>query len=115
MHLAAVAPGTGPRGGAGRALAARGDPRNLRAHPRRRDPDPAGARSLRQPPVQRSVRHAASRRSAGMLPDDSGAEPILVRPEEIPEELPALPVSDAVIFPHMLVPLVVSDRKLILL
>jgi ATP-dependent Lon protease len=50
-----------------------------------------------------------------MLPDDSGAEPILVRPEEIPEELPALPVSDAVIFPHMLVPLVVSDRKLILL
>jgi ATP-dependent Lon protease len=50
-----------------------------------------------------------------MLPDDSRAEPILVRPEEIPEELPALPVSDAVIFPHMLVPLVVSDRKLILL
>ena len=47
-----------------------------------------------------------------MLPDDSGAEPVLVRPEEIPEELPALPVSDAVIFPHMLVPLLRDAPRL---
>ncbi len=50
-----------------------------------------------------------------MLPDDLDTEEMQVRPEDIPDELPALPVSDAVIFPHMLVPLVISDRKLIML
>ncbi len=48
-----------------------------------------------------------------MLSDELDADS--VRVAEVPETLPALPVSDAVIFPHMLVPLVVSDRKLILL
>lgn len=50
-----------------------------------------------------------------MLPDDLDTEQIQVRPDDIPDKLPALPVSDAVIFPHMLVPLVISDRKLIML
>ncbi len=50
-----------------------------------------------------------------MLPEDLDTDSPQVDPEDIPETLPALPVSDAVIFPHMLVPLVVSDRKLILL
>jgi Lon protease-like protein len=50
-----------------------------------------------------------------MLPDDLDLDGTQVTPEEIPEELAVLPVSDAVIFPHMLVPLVISDRKLIML
>jgi ATP-dependent Lon protease len=36
-----------------------------------------------------------------------------VRPEDLPGEVAVLPVSDAVIFPHMMVPLVVSDPKLV--
>jgi ATP-dependent Lon protease len=53
--------------------------------------------------------------SRTMLPDDLDLDGTQVTPEEIPEELAVLPVSDAVIFPHMLVPLVISDRKLIML
>ena len=31
----------------------------------------------------------------------------------VPDVLPILPISEAVIFPYMMVPLVLSDRKLI--
>ncbi|MFQ5600615.1 MAG: endopeptidase La [Candidatus Krumholzibacteriia bacterium] len=50
-----------------------------------------------------------------MLPDDLDTEKTEVRPEDIPNKLPVLPVSDAVVFPQMMVPLVISDRKLIVL
>jgi len=48
-----------------------------------------------------------------MHPDDQDLQPSDVRPQDLPEELAVLPVSDAVIYPHMMVPLVVSDPKLI--
>jgi len=48
-----------------------------------------------------------------MLPEDLETEVMQVDPNDIPETLAVLPVSDAVIFPHMMVPLVISDRKLI--
>ena len=48
-----------------------------------------------------------------MLPEDLETEIMQVDPNDIPETLAVLPVSDAVIFPHMMVPLVISDRKLI--
>src|SRR5262245_41149222 len=48
-----------------------------------------------------------------MHPEDLESPKNEVRPEDLPEELAVLPVSDAVIYPHMMVPLVVSDPKLV--
>jgi ATP-dependent Lon protease len=48
-----------------------------------------------------------------MLPDDLDSKTNDIRPESVPDELAVLPVSDAVIYPHMMVPLVISDQKLI--
>ena len=48
-----------------------------------------------------------------MLPDDLDLQRNDVRPEDLPQELAVLPVSDAVIYPHMMVPLVISDPKLV--
>jgi ATP-dependent Lon protease len=48
-----------------------------------------------------------------MLPDDLDTQRNDIGPADIPAELPVLPVSDAVIYPHMMVPLVISDAKLV--
>ncbi len=48
-----------------------------------------------------------------MLPDDLDLQRNDIRPEDLPHELAVLPVSDAVIYPHMMVPLVISDPKLV--
>ena len=48
-----------------------------------------------------------------MLPDDLETQRDDIRPEDLPGDLPVLPVSDAVIYPHMMVPLVISDAKLV--
>jgi ATP-dependent Lon protease len=48
-----------------------------------------------------------------MLPDELDTQRNDIRPEDLPGDMPVLPVSDAVIYPHMMVPLVISDAKLV--